>query len=178
GLRRVGNRPADEHLITFLRSAHLLLVLDNFDQVLPAAPVVTALLAACPDLTILVTSRKRLHLSGERIVPVGPLPVPAPDAAMTVVATADAVRLFAERARAVDPAFALDEDPTPLVAEVCRRLDGLPLAIELAAPRVRHLSLPTLRDRLERRLPLLTGGARDQPSRLQTMQDAIAWSYD
>jgi predicted ATPase len=150
GLRHAVDRPATERLAACLRPAHLLLVLDNFERVLPAAPVVTALLAACPNLTVLVTSRERLHLSGEQVVPVDPLPVPAPDAAMTAVATAGAVLLFAERARAVDPAFALDAATAPLVAEICRRLDGLPLAIELAAPRVRHLALPALRDRLAR----------------------------
>jgi non-specific serine/threonine protein kinase len=178
GLRHTANRPAEEQLAVFLRHRHLLLVLDNFEQVLPAAPVVAALLSACPRLTVLVTSRERLHLSGERVVPISPLPVPGPDEAATAVAAADAVRLFVERAQAVDPSFALTEATAPQVAEICRRLDGLPLAIELAAPRVRHLPLPTLRDRLGRRLPLLTDGARDQPTRLQTMRAAIAWSHD
>jgi non-specific serine/threonine protein kinase len=180
GVQTTGSATVPATLTAALHDADVLLVVDNFEHVLPAASVVTDLLAASPRLKVLATSRVLLRVSGEHALPVPPLALPAPDASLSVADLADtaAVRLFAERARAVDPAFSLDATTSPLVAEVCRRLDGVPLAIELAAPRVRHLPLPALRNRLKRRLPLLTGGGRDQPSRLQTMRDAIAWSHD
>ncbi len=177
-VRGVGQEPAESALRTFLRGKDVLFVLDNFEQVLPAAPIVASLLGACPQLTVLVTSRERLYLDGERVVPLAPLPVPAADEMPKSAATAAAVRLFVDRARSIDPSFRLSEDATPVVGEICRLLDGLPLAIELAAPRVRHMPLATLRDRLQQRLALLTGGSMDRPSRQKTMRDAIAWSYD
>jgi non-specific serine/threonine protein kinase len=134
---------------------------------------------ACPGLTILTTSRAALHVSGEREYLVSPLALPDPDALMAGdVANAPAVRLFAERAMAVDPGFTLGDDNAAAVAAICVRVDGLPLAIELAAARSKVLAPPLLLPRLARRLPLLTGGPRDVPARLQTMYDAIAWSYD
>jgi excisionase family DNA binding protein len=179
---REGDQPLIARLRSALRERELLLILDNFEQVLAAAPVVTTLLGASPALKILVTSRERLRLNGERVVPVMPLAVPAADENAASIAGADAVRLFVERAQAINPSFTVTERDVPVVGEICRLLDGLPLAIELAAPRVRHLPLATLRDRLAQnipgRLPLLTGGSRDQPGRLQSMRDAIAWSYD
>ena len=104
--------------------------------------------------------------------------MPQAHASIDALMRSEAVQLFAQRGQAVNPSFAVTDDNAPLVADICRRLDGVPLAIELAAARVTHLSLPTLRERLERRLPLLTGGGRDRPLRLQTMRDAIAWSHD
>jgi len=163
-----------------LRDARLVLLLDNFEQVLPAALPVVAVLGACPGVKALVTSRSRLGVSGEHVVAVPPLTLPE-DARSTTpddLARAEAVRLFVARARAADRSFALTTATGPRIAEICRRLDGLPLAIELAAARVGHLDLPTLAARLEHRLPMLTGGPRDQPARLRTMRDAIAWSYD
>ncbi len=175
-----GDAAMHDDLKTTLRAAELLLVVDNFEQVLPAATVLTDLLAACPRLKIVVTSRVLLHVDGEHALAVPPLPLADPGAPPSVEALgrSSAIQLFAERAQAVDRAFALTEATAPVVAEICRRLDGLPLAIELVAPRVRHLALPDLLDRLGQRLPLLTGGSRDKPSRLQTMRNAIAWSHD
>jgi non-specific serine/threonine protein kinase len=180
GVQMSGGGGAHDALAAALRDREVLLVVDNFEHVLGAASVMTDLLTACPRLKILATSRTLLRVAGEQTIPVPPLSLPDPHLVPSFedLAGAAAVRLFAERARSVDPSFALTATTAPLVAEICRLLDGLPLAIELAAPRVRHLSLPALRDRLDRRLLLLTGGSRDQPNRLQTMRNAIAWSYD
>ena len=178
GVREAGGRPIAERLADVLRDRDLLLVLDNFEQVVAAAPLLAKLLGACPGLTILVTSRAPLHVSGEHLFPVPPLALPDPAGPPEQVAEAEAVRLFVARSRAADPAFALTAENVATAAAVCQRLDGLPLAIELAAAKVRLLPLPTLLGRLERRLPVLTGGARDQPARLRTMRDAIAWSHD
>jgi predicted ATPase/DNA-binding CsgD family transcriptional regulator len=156
---------AAEAIRTAVRDDRILVVLDNVEQVVDAAPDLAALLSACPSLTLLVTSRARLRVSGEQVLPVPPLSLAA-------------ARLFAERASAVDQTFALTAETAPLVEEICRRLDGLPLAIELAAARVTHLALPALLARLDRRLPLLTGGGRDVPERQRTMRDAVAWSHD
>jgi predicted ATPase/DNA-binding CsgD family transcriptional regulator len=155
-----------------------LLVLDNFEQIVDAGTALADLIAACPNLTLLVTSRVRLRLSLERAFPVPPLALPNEGAAdPRAVECFDAVRLFVERTQAVDPTFALTAENAAAVAGICRRLDGLPLAIELAAARSPVLSPPALLARLDHALPLLTGGARDQPPRLRTMRDAIAWSY-
>ena len=180
GVRVLGGRAVFDALAAFLREPATLLLLDNFEQVVEAAPLVADLLAACPRLTVLVTSRERLRVAGEREYPVPPLALPPPGGPGTLdaVAGSAAIALFAERAQAVKPGFALTEGNAPAVAEVCRRLDGLPLAIELAAARAKVLPPAALLARLEKRLPLLTGGARDQPARLRTMLDAIAWSHD
>jgi predicted ATPase/DNA-binding CsgD family transcriptional regulator len=143
-----------------------LLVLDNFEHVLAAATLVAELVLTCPRLTILVTSRAVLRVSDEYVVAVPPLALPA------------AERLFGERARAARADFALSPVNAPAVAAICDRLDGLPLAIELAAARVRLFPPAALLSRLDRRLPVLTDGSRDQPTRLRTMRDAIAWSHD
>src|SRR5215212_3487855 len=145
-----------------------------------AGPQVTDLLAACPRLTVLATSRAVLRVSGERAFPVPPLALPDPelDRSVDQVAASEAVRLFLDLAQGASPDFALTKANTTIVVAICRRLDGLPLAITLAAARVSHLPLNALLMRLERRLPLLTGGPRDLPARLQTMRDAIAWSHD
>ncbi len=178
GVQEAGERPLLDRLTAALRDHRCLLVLDNFEHVLAAAPVIGALLTAC-RLTVLVTSRAVLHLSGEHDLPIPPLVLPAPDVDTAEQATAAAaVRLFAARATAVNPAFALTDENAADVAAICRRLDGLPLAIELAAARSALLPPAALLDRLGRRLPLLTGGPRDQPDRLQTMRTAIAWSHD
>jgi len=156
-----------------------LLVLDNCEQVIAAAPVIGRLLAACPGLCVLATSRIRLNLSAEQVYPLAPLALPnraGPEA--TEVPASPAVQLFVERARRVRPSFSLDPDNAPTVAAICTRLDGLPLAIELAAARIAHLPPASLLTRLERALPVLGGGPRDAPDRQRTMRDAIAWSYD
>ena len=159
----------------------LLLVVDNFEHVLAAAPVVTDLLAACPRLKILVTSRALLRVAGEHALAVPPLTLPDPRRVAppsTDLVQAAAVQLFAERAQAVDASFALTETTAPQVAEICRRLDGLPLAIELARRASAICRCRICWPDSSRRLPLLTGGSRDQPTRLQTMRNAIAWSHD
>jgi excisionase family DNA binding protein len=180
GLRESGDRPLSVRLREFLRTRSLLLVLDNLDHLLAAAPPLAELLHACRDLKILATSRAPLQIQGEQEFPVPPLALPGPEGSPDAVesSTVESVTLFVERARAVKPDFALTRVNSPIVAAICRRVDGLPLAIELAAARTALLSPATLLDRLERQLPLLAGGARDQPARLQTMRDAIAWSHD
>src|SRR5581483_7800830 len=167
-------------LTSYLKEKRLLLVLDNFEQVLPAAPQVADLLMGCPCLTILVTSRAVLRLRAEHEYEVPPLDVPAPERVTSADALSQyaAVTLFAQRAVAVRSDFRVTDENAPAVVEICRRLDGLPLAIELAAARTRLLLPQALLARLERRLPLLTGGARDLPARHQTLRDAITWSYD
>jgi predicted ATPase/DNA-binding CsgD family transcriptional regulator/Tfp pilus assembly protein PilF len=182
-LRELADRPPSEQLAAALRSRHLLLVLDNFEQVVEAAPHVTALLSACPHLKSLVTSRTVLRVTGEQDFPVPPLPLPEPRRqALDDVAGNEAVALFTLRAKAANPSFVLNAENAATVAEICARLDGLPLAIELAAPWLRTLSPSALSNRLQahgrRSLQLLTGGARDQPARLRTLRDAIAWGYD
>lgn len=179
GAAESGDEQPVAALVATLGRAPMLLVLDNFEQVLEAAPLVVTLLNACPRLTILVTSRAALHVSGEREYPVPPLAVPATDASQPgAIAGSLAVRLFVERALAVDPGFHLTDDNAAAIAAICSRLDGLPLAIELAAARSKVLPPALLLPRLSRRLPLLTGGPRDVPARLQTMQEAITWSHD
>jgi predicted ATPase/DNA-binding CsgD family transcriptional regulator len=199
GVRETGDLPLVERIATFLKERELLLVLDNFEHVVDAGPLVAVLLATCAGLHVLVTSRERLHLSGEQDVPVPPLAVPGVEESRSQgveeeparrggrreagggrreIEDSAAVQLFMARARAIDPDFALTQENAAAVAAVCRRLDGLPLALELAAARIAVLPPAALLARLDRRLPLLTGGPRDLPARLRTMRDAIAWSYD
>jgi predicted ATPase/DNA-binding CsgD family transcriptional regulator len=169
-----------ELLQAALREQYLLLVLDNFEQVAAAAPLLIDLLAACPRLKLLVTSREVLHVRGERVFEVPPLALPDPKHLpdYATLARYGAVALFLERAREVQPSFELTPEDAALIAEICIRLDGLPLAIELAAARLKLLPLPALLERLERRLAVLTGGPRDVPARQHTLRDTIAWSYD
>ena len=180
GLVEFGDTSVQDSLASALRQAETLLLLDNFEHVLPAAPLLSELMTRCPQLKVLVTSRVLLRVAGEYALPVPPLALPDPEAPASLdsLVQSAAVQLFAQRGQAVNPSFAVTDDNAAVVADICRRLDGVPLAIELAAARVTHLSLPALRERLERRLPLLTGGGRDRPLRLQTMRDAIAWSHD
>lgn len=163
-----------------LHDSKALIILDNFEHVVEAAPDVAELLAAAPSLRMLATSRSPLNVSGEHVFAVPPLTVPDLHQSESVERLADvaAIQLFVARAQAVAPRFSLSMETASVTADICRRLDGLPLAIELAAARVSHMPLPALRDRLEHRLPLLTGGARDLPTRLRTMRSAIVWSFD
>ncbi len=184
GVPDAGDRALPERLAEALGSRRALLVLDNFEQLMAAAPLVAALSAACPELRVLVTSRRPLRLLGERELRVPPLAVPRPPAPGGGVAprpTDDpptpAVVLFLQRARDARPDAVLTGQDAEAVAEVCRRLDGIPLALELAAARLRHLTAPALLALLAPALPLLTGGARDLPARQRTLHDAIAWSY-
>jgi predicted ATPase/DNA-binding CsgD family transcriptional regulator len=176
----VGDRPVGDLIASYLRERRALLVLDNFEHLLDAGPLVVDLLQRCPKLKILVTSRSVLRISGEHGFDVPPLGLPNPERPLSLDQLLEnaATRLFIERATAARSDFAATSADAPAIATICRRLDGLPLAIELAAARVGSLPLPTMLARLERRLPLLTAGARDQPQRLRTMRDAIAWSHD
>jgi predicted ATPase/DNA-binding SARP family transcriptional activator len=169
-------RPATQALTDHLRSRRLLLVLDNFEHLLSAAVVVGELLDAAPGLRVLATSRTPLRLSGEQEYPLAPLRLPRSDELATDPGGNDAVALFADRASAVDPHFVLGADIAALVAEVVARLDGLPLAIELAAARLRLFPLEELARRLSPAVPLLVGGPVDHAIRQRTLRDAIAWS--
>ncbi len=169
-----------DRLKDFLRTKSLLLVLDNFEQVISAASLVADLLAACHKFKLIVTSREGLRVSGESEYPVPPLALPdltessAPDSLSQFAS----IELFYQRARAVRPDFLITVETAPAIVEICRRLDGLPLAIELAAARVRLLPPRAMLARIEHRLEFLTGGPRDMPARQQTLRGAIAWSYD
>jgi excisionase family DNA binding protein len=180
GVAPIEGRPLVETLCDAVRQRRQLLILDNFEHVLPAADAVAALLVAGPGLRLLVTSRETLHLRGETELVVPPLALPDLTQTPTaeLIGRSPAVELFVRRARAVQPAFALTDETAPAVGAVCQRLEGLPLAIELAAARIKHATPAALLARMERRLEFLTGGARDLPQRLQTMRSAIAWSYD
>ena len=168
----LGEQALQRRLEAYLATKQLLLLLDNFEQVLAAAPAMAALLAAAPQLKLLVTSRAVLQVDGEHEYPVPPLAL-HPEAGVH----AAAITLFVQRAQSVKPSFVLTETITPLVAEICQRLDGLPLAIELAAARIKLFSPAALLQRLEHRLPLLSGGARDLPARQQTIGNTCDWSY-
>ncbi|MFN8634534.1 MAG: LuxR C-terminal-related transcriptional regulator [Chloroflexota bacterium] len=207
GVPDTRGRPPLESLKDFLREKQLLLVLDNFEQLLDAGPRLVEVLVACPAVRMLVTSRVVLRVTAEQELPLAPLSVPdvagrvAAADLLAAVERSEAARLFVERARAIAPDFALTEQNAAVVAELCRRLDGLPLAIELAAARVRLFSPESMLARLAGRadrpagarhgegsasppaarsspLQFLTGGARDLPARQQTLRDTIGWSYD
>ena len=180
GIRQVAGKPVAHAIVATIGSRRVLLVLDNFEQIIPAGPLVTELLEACPALTVLVTSRVLLRVSGEHrfAVPAMTLPEADASAAPDDLIAAEAVRLFVERARARSPGFAITPANAGNIAAICRRLDGVPLAIELAAARTSAFSLATLLQRLDTSLPLLAGGPRDAPDRLRSMRDSIVWSYD
>src|SRR5947209_15099547 len=179
-IKESGARPLLDLLIADLRDKHLLLCLDNFEHLLPAAPQLTDLLTACPHLTMLVTSRAVLHVQGEHLFPVPPLAVPdltqLPPTAETLLSSA-AVVLFLQRAQALQPTFHITSTNARPIASVCIRLEGLPLAIELAAARITLFPPQALLARLSKRLHFLTSGTRDVPARQQTLRNTIAWSY-
>lgn len=180
----LGITEASENLVgalkRHLRDKEVLLLLDNFEQLLTAAPLVTELLATCHQLKVLVTSRALLHLHGEYEFPVQPLGVPDTASSQSVEALLEyaSIVLFTQRARAVKPDLEIKIETAQIVAEICTRLDGLPLAIELAAAQVKVLPPRAMLARLDNRLKLLIGGACDLPARQQTMRSTIAWSYD
>lgn len=175
GLQESQGEPIGEVVATFLREKALLLVLDNCEQVIDAAPAIAALLVEAPRLQVIATSREALRIAAEQIYAVPPLAVPTvADASLS----APAAQLFLARARTGRGDFVLTGESGAAVAAICRRLDGLPLALELAAARLRHLTPQALLSRLERPLNLLTSGARDLPTRQQTLRAAIAWSYN
>lgn len=180
GLERGGKRPLLPYLQAALQTKQMLVLLDNFEQVMETAPEMVDLLASCPHLTLLVTSREALQVRGEREFPVLPLTLPdrqpLPD--LETLSRYGAVALFLKRAREVVPSFELTPTTAPLIVEVCRRVDGLPLALELAAARLKLLPLQSLLERLDHRLQLLIGGPRDLPARQRTLRATIAWTYD
>lgn len=185
GVRETGDRPLLASLAEALRRRHLLLVLDNFEHVLAAGPAVAGLLAAAPRLRVLATSRAPLRVRGEHVYPVAPLDYPAPASlaspttlSVEAIAAYPAVALFERRAQAADPEFRLTADNAAAVADICRRLDGLPLALELAAARVRLLPPSDMRQRLAAPLAFLSSGPRDLPARQQTLRAILTWSYD
>ena len=180
GITQSGSQPLLVQLKTTQRDKQRLLVLDNFEHVIEASPLLVELLEACPDLKLLVTSREVLRLRGEHQFAVPPLALPDPRNLSDVgsLAHVPAVQLFLQRAQAIRSDFQLTTDNAATITEICLRLDGLPLAIELAAARVKVLSLQALLTRLERRLQILTGGMRDLPERQHTLRATIQWSYD
>jgi len=179
GLKESENQPPLEQVQTLVGEQQFLLVLDNFEQIVAAAQALEELLAACPRLSILVTSRAVLHLSAEQVVPVTPLSLPNLSTSDNeAIAESSAVTLFVQRARNILPSFQLTPTNARAIAEVCVQLDGLPLAIELAAARVKLLPPQALLARLSQRLQLLTGGPRSLPVRQQTLRSTIQWSYD
>lgn len=179
GLRDGSARPVHEVLIEFLESREVLLVLDNCEQLVDAAAKLSeGLLRVCPRLRILATSREQLGIGGEAVLLLNPLPIPDPDHLANELHRNDAVTLFVERAAAAVPGFALTDDNKVTVAQICQRLDGLPLPIELAAARMRAMTPEQILQRLTDRYTLLTRGSRDAPSRQQTLRMCIDWSYD
>jgi predicted ATPase/class 3 adenylate cyclase len=180
GVREGDEESLEASLAKYLASRRRLLLLDNFEQVLGAAPLITNLLAACPGLKVLATSRAALRLTGEQEIPVPPLELPnlATDEPLEGLLRSPAVALFVERARSANPDFSVTVDTARDVTRICTQLDGLPLAIELAAARTKLLSPHALLGRMAQRLGVLTGGARDLPVRHQSLRDTMAWSYD
>lgn len=180
GVQEIPGRPILDILKDFLRGRHLLLLLDNFEQVVSAAPHLAELFQVCPHLKILITSRAPLRLYGEQEYPVPPLDLPDLQELppLEKLSHYSAIELFVQRARQVRPGFTLTAQNAPAVAEICQRLDGLPLAIELAAAQLKLLSPQAMLTRLSSRLDLLRTGPRDLPERQQTLRGAIAWSFD
>ena len=181
GLRETTNKSLRESLRTDLENKRILLLLDNFEQVTSAGPRMVELIQDCPHVTLLVTSREALHVRGEHVLPIPPLTLPGTDIkgqSAEQLRQFEAVRLFLERARAVKPDFKITNENAVAIAGICARLDGLPLAIELAAARIKLFSPEILLKRVGSRLNLLRGGARDLPARQQTIRDTIDWSYE
>jgi len=180
GLKKVGDQPYTEILRAFLQSKSLLLLLDNFEHLLEAAPLLAHLLSSCAHLKVLVTSRAALQLRAERRCPVAPLALPdsTQQPALAAMASAPSIALFVERAQAVAPAFTLSDANASTIAAICARLDGLPLAIELAAGRLSLMTPATLLAQLTQQLSVLDNGARDLPVHQRTLRTAIGWSYE
>jgi predicted ATPase len=180
GVREGGGRPPLENLKDYLANKQMLLLFDNFEQITSAAPVIAEILTAAPKVKALVTSRIALHLRGEYEYPVLPLDLPPKQANQSLDETLyyEAVALFLQQAQAVQPGFKITSENQTAVVEICRRLDGLPLAIEIAAARIKMLSPQALLNRLDQSLKFLVGGAKDLPTRQQTLRQTIDWSYN
>ncbi|MDQ3656217.1 MAG: tetratricopeptide repeat protein [Chloroflexota bacterium] len=180
GVHEAGHRPLPAQIVEELTGMEILLVLDNYEHVIASAPDIAGMMLELPFLTVLVTSHVRLSLTNERIFPISALSLPVPDDNQPTadLAATDAIRLFVSRSQAVHPGFTLSDDNAAAVAGICRQLDGLPLAIELAAARSNALPPTVLRDRMSHSfLTTLTGDAPDRPARQQTMQAAVVWSF-
>ncbi len=181
GLRETSDRNTPEEIRNYLQNRKVLIVLDNFEQLTMAAPEIHKLLLGCPQLKFIITSREPLRLRGEQIFPVPPLQLPDMSRLREAVSDLmknESVQFFAERAQSVRPEFKISEENISAIVEICNRLDGLPLAIELAAARINLFSPDALLKRMDKRLKLLRGGARDLPARQQTLRDTIDWSYE
>ncbi|GGC77940.1 hypothetical protein GCM10011512_00570 [Tersicoccus solisilvae] len=178
GIRNTGDAPVADKLVTALRTAPPLLLLDNAEQLADNAAELGRLLANAPEVRAIVTSRARLRVSGEQVVPIGPLRLPAADEPLARIAEAPAVALFVERCRAVRPDFELTDENRGAITSICAMLDGVPLAIELAAARIRVLPPEAMLERLDRQLSLLSGGSRDLPERQRALRSTIEWSTD
>jgi predicted ATPase/class 3 adenylate cyclase len=178
GVREGGGLPPLENLKSYLKDKHLLMLLDNFEQVMDATVIVSELLATAPDLKLIITSRIALQIRGEQEFPVPPLDVPGTNVVFEEIASIECVQMFVALAQAANPRFEFSRENATSVAEICRRLDGLPLAIEIAAARSRMLSPQAMLKRLDESLKLLIGGPKDLPLRQQTLRGAIDWSYD
>ncbi len=178
GIPESPGQPIQDAVINYLRSRKMLLIIDNFEHVVTAAGVLGRIITQTDQVVLLVTSRERLRLSGERVVEVPPLLVPEAADDEDVLLRSDAVALFIDRARSAGSDLDLDHGQLAIIAEICRRLDGIPLAIELAASRAKVVGSEELLRRLDRRLSFLTGGPRDLPARQQTLRSTIAWSHD
>ena len=180
GVQENPDRLPIEQLIAYLRSRQLLLLLDNFEHLVDAAPLVNELLRGAPSVKILVTSREALSIYGEHLYPVRPLPLPDLHERLTLdqLDSFAATALFRQRAQASAPDLMLAESDAPIVAAICASLDGLPLAIELAAARASQYGLSEIVTQLSCRLEFLTSGARDLPARQRTLRAALDWSYD
>lgn len=180
GIHESGEQSIEETLCLVLQQRKCLLILDNFEQVIDAAPLVAELLACASGSRMLITSREALRIRSELEIVVEPLDLPAESiqTSLDLLTQSASVQLFVSAAREANPAFTLTDENAAAIAGLCRQLDGLPLAIELAASRTKHFPPSVLLERLDRRLPVLTGGPRDLPSRQQTLRDTIAWSYD
>ncbi|MEZ4532329.1 MAG: NB-ARC domain-containing protein [Thermomicrobiales bacterium] len=178
GLVGLGEQSPRDGLLAYLAGRNFLLVIDNLEQVMAVAPELSDLLAHSPNLTMLVTSREPLHIAGEHEFPVPTMSLPARHSTVDQLLLSESARLFMQRAQAVNPDFSVTPETAATVADICIRLDGLPLAVELAASRVKFLSPRAIQARLVDRLALLNREGRDVPDRLRTMRDAVAWSYD
>jgi predicted ATPase/class 3 adenylate cyclase len=178
GLPDGGTRTALDVLLDWIREREVVLVLDNLEQIPDAGRAIDDLLTSARGLRVLATSRAHLRVAGEQEFPVAPLPIPGRDASSEALEASDSIRLFLDRARLVRPDFMPTSEDLSVIGEICGRLDGLPLAIELAAARVRLLPVGAIRDRLSHRLDALVGGPSTVPRRQQSLREAIAWSHE